>query len=283
MADFRRRSRSSALVVSGLLTAYLGKLIVVDDQLIVGGNYTGVGTAAWYGAMVCGLGTTVLLIAGFPLVRGGVTHDRETGVSVLLGISPLSTGAYLLGKFLSGVAALGLVTAVLAAATTAAFLLNGTGPLDPVGLFGPFLLFTLPAAAVVAAAGVLTETTGPLRGTLGTVLYVFAAFVFIALGVQAMLPFDLTGLSVLQASMTADVATQFEASDPTSGFAYVPAGGETTSFRWSGINWTVARLLDRLAAVGVAVALLLAAAVSFDRFDPDTEIEFPSVGVVSES
>jgi len=283
MADFRRRSRSSALVVSGLLTAYLGKLIVVDDQLIVGGNYTGVGTAAWYGAMVCGLGTTVLLIAGFPLVRGGVTHDRETGVSVLLGTSPLSTGAYLLGKFLSGVAALGLVTAVLAAATTAAFLLNGTGPLDPVGLFGPFLLFTLPAAAVVAAAGVLTETTGPLRGTLGTVLYVFAAFVFIALGVQAMLPFDLTGLSVLQASMTADVATQFEASDPTSGFAYVPAGGETTSFRWSGINWTVARLLDRLAAVGVAVALLLAAAVSFDRFDPDTEIEFPSVGVVSES
>jgi hypothetical protein len=282
-ADFRRRIRTPALFVAGVLTAYLGKLIVVDGQLVVGGDYTGVGTAAWYGATVCGLGTTILLVAGFPLVRGGVTHDRETGVSVLLGTSPLSTGAYLLGKFLSGLAALGVVTAVLAAATTAAFLLNGTGPLDPVGLFGPFLLLTLPAAAVVAAAGVLTETVGPLRGTLGTVLYVFGAFVLVALGVQGTLPFDPTGLSVLQTSMTTDVATQFEASDPTGGFAYVPAGGETTSFRWSGVGWTVTRLLDRLAAVGVAAVLLLGAAVSFDRFDPDAGIDFPSVGVADES
>jgi len=282
-ADLRRRTRSPALIVAGLLTAYLGKLIVVDGQLVVAGGYTGVGTAAWYGATVCGLGTTVLLVAGFPLVRGGVTHDRETGVSVSLGTAPLSSGAYLLGKFLSALAALGVVTGVLAAATTAAFLLNGTGPFDPVGLWGPFLLLTGPAVAITAAAAVLTETVGPLRGTLGTAVYISGAFALVALGVQGSLPFDPTGLSVIQTSVSADVAAQFEAADPTGGFAYVPAGGEATTFRWSGIGWTLAQLSDRLATVGVAVGLLLGATVSFDRFDPDAGVDFPSVATAAES
>ncbi len=282
-ADFRRRTRSLTLVVAGLLTAYLGKLIVVDGQLVVAGDYTGVGTAAWYGATVCGLGTTILLVAGFPLVRGGITHDRETGVSVLLGTSPLSTGAYLLGKFLSALAALGVVAAVLAAATTAAFLLNGTGPFDPVGLWGPFLLITVPAVAITAAAAVLTETVGPLRSTLGTAVYVFGAFVLVALGAQGTLPFDPTGLTVLQASMSADVATQFQTAELTSGFAYVPAGRDVTTFQWSGVRWTVARLLDRLATLSVAAVLLAGAAISSNRFDPDAGTDLPSVGVADES
>ena len=282
-ADLRRRTRSLTLVVAGLLTAYLGKLIVADGQLVVAGGYTGAGTAAWYGATVCGLGTTVLLVAGFPLVRGGLTHDRETGVSVLLGTSPLSTGAYLLGTFLSALAALGVVVAVLAGATTAAFLLNGTGPFDPVGLWGPFLLITGPAVTITAAAAVLTETVGPLRGTVGTAVYVFGAFALIALGTQGTLPFDPTGLRMLQTSMSSDVAAQFETADLTSGFAYVPAGGEATTFRWSGIGWTLTRLLDRLTVIVVAAGLLSVAWLSFDRFDPDAGIGLPSVGAAAES
>ncbi|ERH13613.1 MAG: hypothetical protein J07HB67_02654 [halophilic archaeon J07HB67] len=212
------------------------------------------------------------------MVRGGLTHDRETGVSVLLGTSPLSTGAYLLGKFLSALAALGVVTGVLAAATTAAFLLNGTGPFDPVGLWGPFLLLTGPAITITAAAAVSTETVGPLRGTLGSAVYVFGALVLVALGVQGTLPFDPTGLSLLQRSTAADVAAQFGTAEATGGFAYVPAGSEATTFRWSGIEWTPPRLVDRAAAVGVAAVLLSGAAASFDRFDPDAGADLPSIG-----
>ena len=270
VADLRRRIRSPALLVAGLLTAYLGKLIVVDGELVVAGSYTGVGTASWYGATVCALGTTVLLIAGFPLVRGGISHDRETGVSTLLATSPLPNVAYIFGKFLAGVAALGLVTAVLAAATTVAFLTNGTGPFDPVGLWGPFVTITGPAVALVAAAAVTTEVVDPLRGTIGVAVYVVGAFALVATGVSGTAPVDPTGVSLLQESMTTQLLTQYpEVSQPVDGFAYRGAGDGTTTFRWSGIEWTARRVADRLASVGVAGVLLAGATVVFDRFDPD--------------
>lgn len=279
VADLRRRTRSPTLLVAGLLTAYLGKLIVVDGELVVAGSYTGVGTAAWYGGAVCGLGTAVLVVAGFPLVRGGVTHDRDTGVAALLATSPLGDAAYLLGKFLSAFVALTVVTAVLAGATAAAFLLGGTGPVDPVGLFGPFLLVTLPAMAVVAAAAVLTETVGPLGGTAGTAAYVVGAFVVVAAGAQGGLPFDLSGLGLIRQSVTADVVAQHPAvTRPVEGFAYRPSGGETTTFEWGGLAWTPAQLLDRVTTLAVAGGLLTVAWVAFDRFDPDGGLSLPTLG-----
>lgn len=279
LADLRRRTRTPTLLVAGVLTAYLGKLIVVDGQLVVGDGFTGVGTAAWYGATVCGLATTVLFVFGFPLARGGVTHDRETGVATLLGTAPLSSSAYVFGKVLSAGTALAVVTAVLAAATTAAFLVGGTGPFDPIALLTPFVLITLPSLSVVAAAAVLTEVIGPLRGTAGTASYVLSAIVVVGLGVEGTLPFDPTGVSVLQASMSTAVAAQYpDAAGAATGFAYVSAGEATTAFRWTGVEWTLPRLAERAGLVGVAVALSGVAVVSFDRFDPDAGFSLPALG-----
>ncbi|MEZ3144255.1 ABC transporter permease [Halobaculum sp. MBLA0143] len=279
VADLRRRTRSPTLLVAGLLTAYLGKLIVVDGELVVAGSYTGTGTAAWYGGAVCGLGTAVLVVVGFPLVRGGVTHDRDTGVATLLATSPLGDAAYLLGKFLSAFAALAVVTAVLGGATTAAFLLGGTGPLDLLVLWEPFALLTLPAMAVVAAAAVLTETVGPLRGTAGTAAYVVGTLAVVVAGAQGSLPFDLSGLGLIQRSVIADVVAQHPTvTRPVEGFAYRPPGGETTAFEWSGLAWTPAQLLDRAATFAVAGGLLAAAWAAFDRFDPDGGLSLPTLG-----
>lgn len=281
LADFRRRSRSLTLPVAGLLTAYLGKIILVDGELVVAGSYTGVGTAAWYGATVCALGTTVLLIVGFPIVRGGITHDYETGVSALLATSPLSNTAYIFGKFLAGVAALSAVTAVLAAATTVAFLTNGTGPFDPVGLWGPFVLITGPAIALIAAAAVVTEVVRPLRGTAGVAVYVVGAFALVATGVNGTAPIDITGITLLQESMTAQLVAQYpEVSRPIEGFAYQSASDGTTTFRWSGIEWTGRRLVDRLSSVAVVGFLLFGSIITFDRFDPEGGI-IPSVSLGS--
>ena len=161
LADFRERSRSSTLLAVPVLVAYLGKVVAVDSTLVLDGEFTGVPTAAWYGGMVAGLATTVLLLFGFPLVNGSLLRDRETNVAELVATSPLSNASYLVGKWLSNLAVLTVATAVLAASTAVAFALQGTGPFDPVGLLAPFALVTLPAMAVVAAATVCFETARP--------------------------------------------------------------------------------------------------------------------------
>lgn len=277
LADFRERSRTPKLLVVGILTAYLGKVIAIDSELVVAGSYTGVGTAAWYGAMVASAGTFVLFLAGFALVRGGIQRDRDTNVAEFLGTSPLSNVAYLFGKFLSNVAVLAVVTAILAAATVAAFLVDGVGGLTLWDLLSPFLLITLPAMTVVAAVAVFAETTRLLRGTLGSILYVFGAiFTFIAAGLSPDIPFDPAGISLLMESMAADLVAQHaEVTRPIEGFAYGSVGESVTPFRWSGVTWTVDRLLERSVLLVVAGGVLLVSTLTFDRFDSSAGISLP--------
>lgn len=279
LADFRQRSRTPKLLVVGVLTAYLGKLLVVDAQLLVGGEYTGVGTAAWYGATVASAGTVVLFLSGFVLVRGGIDRDRTSNLAAVLASTPLSNGAYLFGKFLSNVAVLAVVTAVLAGATAAAFLLGGTGGVVAWDLLSPFVLITLPAMIVVAAAAVFAETVSLLRGTLGTALYVFGALaVVIVGGLDPSNPFDPAGLTILRESMARELLTQFPSlSRPISGFAYTNVDGGPTTFEWSGIQWTVGRLAERGLLLALAAATLAVATVSFDRFDSTAGVSLPSL------
>jgi len=50
---------------------------------------------------------------------------------------------------------------------------------------------------------------------------------------------------------------------------FVPTGGrEIVRFVWDGIDWTAKIFFERLTWLGAAVAIVLAAAIPFDRFDP---------------
>jgi len=268
LADFRERSRSSQLLVVPVLIAYFAKVVTIDSTLVVADQYTGVPTAAWYGGMVMGIGTTVLLLAGFPLVKGSLARDRQTNVAPLVGTSPIPDWQYLIGKWISNVAVLSIATAVLALATTVAFVVDGTGALNPLPLWLPFILVTVPAMGFVAAATLCFETIGFLRGTAGTVLYFLVVLAAISASLVASVPIDLTGITILRDSMGTAITTQYPAFEgPIRTFAYTSTEGAVKTFRWPGLALTQEALGSRLSIVALTVGLLAIAAVAFDRFD----------------
>lgn len=267
LADFRERSRSLTLLVVPVVIAYFVKLATVDATLYVAGEYTGTPNAAWFGGLVAGIATLVFFLFGYPLVTGSISRDRETEVGELLAASPLSNTSYLLGKWLSNVAVLTVATTILVVATTVSFLLQGTGPLNLAGLISPFLLITMPTMAVVAAAAVCFETIGPLRGTLGTVVYFVSVFVLVIASVPPHSPLDFTGFVALRESMASSIAAQYPGFEgPVGSFAYSTGRSEVQTFTWSGIAWTRDIFISRLPVLGTAVALLAVAGVTFDRF-----------------
>jgi len=268
LADFRERSRSSKLLVVPVLIAYFAKAVAVDSTLVVGGKYTGVPTAAWYGGMVMGIGTTMLLFVGFPLVKGSLGRDRQTNIVELVGTSPISNPQYLFGKWLSNIAVLTIATVILALSTTVAFLAGGTGPFNVVALWLPFVLVTLPPMGLVSAVAVCFETFKPLRGTTGTALYCVTAIGAISVSLLADTPVDITGIAMLRNSMETAIATQYPAFEgPIASFAYTSTEHTVETFRWSGLPVTLRTLCSRLPIVALSAGLLGVASVTFDRFD----------------
>jgi hypothetical protein len=250
-----------------VVLAYFAKLVTVDATLVVGGTYTGVPTAAWYGGLVAGIGTTVLLLFGYPLVSGSLHRDRTTNVAELVATAPLSNSSYLVGKWASNLALLAVVTTLLFGATAGSFLLQGTGPFDPIAIVTPFVVLTLPTMAVVAAAGVCFETLRPLRGTGGTVLYFVLAVVGVIISVPPQSPLDLTGLVALRQSMATSIAAQYPGFEgPFAAFAYTDSQTGLQSFRWAGLS-VVPAVVSRLPVLAVGAGLLAVSVVSFDRFD----------------
>ncbi|WP_170094466.1 ABC transporter permease [Halomicrobium mukohataei] len=277
LADFRERSRSTTFLVVPLLVAYFVKIVTVDSTLVVGTDYTGRPTIAWLAGMTTVIGTTVLVLFGFSLVKDSIGRDLETGVSELVAPSSLSNGQYLLGKWLSNVAVLAFGTLVLLASTGVASLFVGVGAFDPWALVSPFLLITLPAVAAVAAVAVCFETIGPLRGTAGTVIYFLLALTAIVAGIAPDPPLDLVGLAVVRGSMAQSIAAQYPAFDGSVfGFTYTDAPGGLAEFTWAGIAWTGARLVTRLPVLAVACGFLGVAWLAFDRFDDSTRWSFLS-------
>ena len=268
MADLRERSRSRTLLVVPVLVAYFVKLVTVDTTLVLGGAYTGEPTGTWFAGMTTVIGTTVFLLFGFSFVKGAVTRDRETDVGELLAASSISNVQYLVGKWLSNIAVLTVATAILVAATGVAFLRQGTGSLDLWAFVSPFIVITLPTMCLVAAVAVCFETIGPLRGTVGTVVYFVFAVVLFTVGIGPNTILDAAGIAMIRDSMAQAIAAQYAAFDPSGlGFAYTDDPGTVQEFTWAGIEWTGKRLATRLPFVGLSVGFLAIATVAFDRFD----------------
>ncbi|WP_318655343.1 hypothetical protein [Halobacterium salinarum] len=267
-ADFKQRSRTKKWLVVPVLLAYFAKLITVDTSLVVGEEYTGVPTAAWYGAMLCAIGTLLLFLFGCALVRGGITRDRQPGLAELISTAPLSNASYLLGKWLSNFLLLTVTTGVLAGLTAVAFLLQGAGSFDGWALFSPYLFVTIPTIAVVAAAAVCFESNRFLCGTGGNVLYVSAAVAVIILGTSMSELLDVGGIYIFGQSMGAAIAEQYPSFDGSGvGFFYTNSASELKTFTWSGVRWTAEHVLLRIPQLLAAGGLLVTAHLSFNRLD----------------
>lgn len=285
LADFRDRARRPSFVVilvAVLLLAYYavpppGEHYTVFD---VGNGYAGVDGSAYRGAVTALFSGMWLSVIGFYVVKNSIARDQSTGVGELLAATRMRNIAYTVGKALSNLLVLCAMTAVIALMTLILQLVRGTGSLNLIQLWLPFVFLTLPALAFSAAVAVAFESVPLLRTGFGNVLWFILWVAAILLGEDAAskrFPVDLIGLSQVSQSMGAALQRAFPhvGSHPVASIGVMVNNGKILGlFPWSGLPLTRQLLLGR--GLWLLLALVIAAlpSVWFSRFDrPAAELD----------
>ena len=278
-ADFLERTRRYSFLVMLGLVLWLSYILASGQfRITIQPHYLGVINSAWVGATMT-LGTGLLLgLVGFYIVKGSVARDYATGVGQIMATTPMSRPLYMLGKWLSNFAVLGITVLILALAGVVMVLWFAQGSLDIVALAAPLILIGLPWMGVVAALAVLFESVSWLRGGLGNIVYFFLIMALISgimvpaeLGASGFAdnPYiDFTGMQMISNS----VKSAARAAYPDAGGMGFGVGfeisGEPEFFAYNGVQWTTGILASRLLHLLLAVGLALLSSVWFDRFDP---------------
>jgi hypothetical protein len=270
-ADFLERVRRYSFLLTMMFAIFMGYSAATGRIMIQLGGYRGVYTSAWVGALVALVTTCWVSLVGFYIVKGAIDRDRQTGVGQVLAATPLSKPTYTLGKFVSNFAVLASMVLVLAvAAVVMQIFLREDPRLDLFALLSPFVIVALPGMLLTAAVAVLFETLPVLRGGVGNVVWFFVwAFLGVAFSAVTGIEWlDPLGNMTMANSMISGAYAHIPGYK--GGFAFTIADKPVQivqSFRWEGVPWTASQILLRLAWCGVAIVLVLFAAVVFDRFD----------------
>ncbi len=270
LADARERTRRYSFLAALGGAAYFGYLVDAGYVTLAVGGERGTMGSAWAGTMTALALALVLPLVGFYLVKSAVALDRASGVGEILAASPLGRLEYLAGKALGNLAILAALAALPAAAALALQLLAGEDRrLDLAALLAPFLWLTLPALALTAALAVLFESVPWLAGTLGNVLYFAVWSAGLALGVQSGVPaLDVSGLSFVRASLLSRLGPAGAGRASSFTLQIGPRREVAGTFRWDGLAWSGGLAVRIASLLAMALALLLLAALCFDRFDP---------------
>ncbi|RYJ08516.1 hypothetical protein ELS19_18570 [Halogeometricum borinquense] len=285
-ADFLQRVRSSRLIALLAFVIYLGYLVntgeidLVFQQSVAGGalnNYRGVNNAAWIGAKAGLTGSFFVVFVGFYLVKNSLYRDRSTEVSELLASMPISNPRYLLGKWLSNGAYLGLIVSVLGLSAVVVHVVHGVGPTNPIKLLLPVVLLAIPTAFFIGGVALLVETVEPLNNTAGNILYFFGTLALmnvfytgtVANGVVSGItgyfdPFGYTPIYVAMYDSVLSIAPNYTGGVPAFGPIYV----EQTIFTWSGGGWPLWVYPQRAGMIVAGVSLTVFGTLTFNRFDP---------------
>jgi hypothetical protein len=238
-ADFRERSRRPAYAVVLLAAVALGVLALPAAgshwQIFQLGDYRGRYSSAYAGMVTALAGAVWLSLAGFHVVKNAVALDVGTGVGQILAATPLRRAPYLAGKFVGNLAVLASMTAALAATALVMQLWRGEDRhVSPVALLAPFVLITLPALALTAAAAVLFETVPGLRSGTGNIVWLFL-WMTGSIGLQSGGGLDVFGLGHVVTSMRTDVVHTFGDHRPFDfGIGLVERDIPLKVFAWSG-------------------------------------------------
>jgi hypothetical protein len=293
-ADFLERiRRTSFLLMLGLVIwiGYLSASGQASISMMI--HYFGIVNSAWIGAVMTLTVTMFLAFVGFYIVKGSVSRDYETGVGQIMATTPLNRPLYMLGKWLSNFAVLGITILIILLEGILMNLLADPAGFDLWALAAPLVLIALPCMALVAALAVLFESIHWLRGGLGNILYFFI-YLF-AMGaatgttIQGTLskanPYiDFTGMRFFSDSISpagqavypelkAGISFGFPHVDVSRFFPDLPLG-EPKYFLWTGATWTADMLLSRLVFLAIAVGLVMLSALFFDRFNPSRLLLF---------
>jgi len=278
-ADFLERVRRYSFMLMLGIVVWLGYLSASGQfPMFVSPNYIGVTNSAWAGGIMTITVSSLLTFVGFYLVKGSVHRDYATGVGQIMATTPLSRPMYMLGKWLSNFAVLGIAILILLVEGILMNLLAGTAGFDLAALAAPLAFIALPAVGLVAAIAVLFESITWLRGGLGNVVYFLLFMAYI--GLSSMSTFfagpnattnpytDITGSNIIGDSITRAAKVAYP--EGTGFFSFM--GGarliDLKYFTWTGMTWSADILLSRLLILVIAVGLVAFSALFFDRFNP---------------
>ncbi len=275
LGDFRERTRRYSFLLTLLGTFFFGFLVITGKWALRLGDYRGEYNSAWVGSLMASACTTMLGIIGFYLIKNTLSRDRQTRVGEILAASTLSKRLYIASKFVSNYMVLAVMATALAAAAIFMQVIGAEkNGFDLWALMAPFLFICLPALTLVAAAGVLFETTRKLSGTFGNVLYFILAELVLVSSLILDIPIlDFAGMSMFIPSMQEAALEAYPGAELgfEMGFVGIEPGNEKATmnlFHWDGINWSLSMLPLRLLWLGLAIFMAGLASVFFDRFDP---------------
>jgi hypothetical protein len=214
--------------------------------------------------MVAMTTTIFLSLFGFYLVKNTIRRDRHTRVGEVIASTHVDKSLYILGKWLSNFAALAVMTGTLATAALVMQLVRGEVlKIELWTLVTPFLLLALPVMALTASLALLFETISWLRGGLGNVVFFFLWLETLADAIDA----DLFGINLIEPGVIAAAQAAFPGRGFWASIGINPVAGGIQTFRWEGVPWTLELIQGRLVWVGLALGIVLVAALLFRRFD----------------
>lgn len=268
-ADFLERVRRYSFLLTLVGAVYLGYAVIVGDFALTFAQYRGVNNSAWVGLQMALTTSLLVSLAGFYVVKNAVDRDLQTRVGQILATTPIGKLDYVLGKVFSNFAVLGVAVGVLAVAAAVGQFWAGEDyrfKLWP--LLHPFLLFTLPAMAFVAALAVLFEIIPWLGGGFGNVVYFFLYMFLLVYGLETHTAFaDFVGIGAAESRLAIWLYAKLPGYRGGMSFGHSGVRAFQT-FVWQGFDGSSQLLWLRLYWIAVALALVLLAALLFHRFDP---------------
>jgi ABC-type transport system involved in multi-copper enzyme maturation permease subunit len=286
LADFYERTRRYSFLLILAAAIYLGVLVnngtmgmdlgTGDPNIRI--RYHGELNSAWIGTMTVMVTNVFLGLFGFYLVSDCIKRDIRTGVGQIIATTPVSRGAYLVGKWISNFVVLSVLVLILAFAAAVMVLFQSENALDLEALLMPFIAVALPYMALTAALAVAFETVPWLRGAVGNVIYffvwVFSLITWLTAG--TMLPFlrDPIGNNVFGRSIYASASAAFP-DEPIMKIlnvgSYNLPGTQFRVFNWTGVDWTPGTVAGQWSWALFGLGLVVLSALWFARFDPSKE------------
>lgn len=209
----------------------------------------------------------LLTFVGFYLTSNTLRRDLLARTGGIIAATPVSSGNFLVGKWLGGAAYLGMVGLFYLLNVMAMHLLRGEGALEPFTYLLTYLIILGPAVLVVAALALCFECIPLLAGRLGDVGYFFLWTFLLALGAIGSQGgtgqfLDILGIGfVLQQVNGATGATNIS-------IGMTPFDPSVSPWLLPPLSLAPGWLIPRLVTASLAIPVLVVARLSFHRFDP---------------
>jgi hypothetical protein len=272
--EVRLRLRRGSTMVALLAVVALSWAMIADpaggEALLVFNKARVLYTSSALALGSATLGALLFGLGGFYLVRGRMSEDLRSGIGAVIGVTPVGSALFLVGRWLGACAYLGALVGAFMLTMLVLHALRGDGPLEALVYLQTYVLLLGPMVLFAASCAILFDSWAPLMGKGGDVLFFFLWIAQLVLMTQsrssevpALMVFDFSGLAVAVAAVNGFVSgNDFAIGASTFDPALAPVA--LPSLLWSG------RMMALRAASGVlAILPLLPAWWLFHRYSPD--------------